>query len=119
MKDVCMNNKSKLSFTSKVLLGLLAIVVITGLGAVAYAAAPESTDNQSVLLSAQPIRLFNPFTLQREPVSVTPRGNSEKEEEGQGMSVGSILLANLRGSPRPPIRIPYRPALRSPYRPPL
>jgi len=117
MKGIDMNNKSKLSITSKVMFGVLAFVIITGLGAVAYAAG--DTDDKSVSLSGKPIRIFDPYKLKSEPVSVIPKGTTEKENEEQDENVSGILLFNLRGNGRPPVRIPYRPALRSPYRPPL
>jgi len=118
MKNIGINNRSKLSLTSKVLFGALAIVVITGLGAVAYAA--DDMGNEIISLSGgQQIRLFNPFTLQSEPLAATPTVNSEKEQEDQEASVGSIFLFDVSNNARSPVRIPYRPELRSPYRPPL
>jgi len=107
MRMLAGSNKSKFNAVSKILLGTLALVVVSGLVAVTHAA-PDST-TKGLLLGE--LSLFNPFTLQSTSISATENG---------GGTEGDLVPILLFGTTsRPPIRIPYRPALRSPFRPPL
>ena len=106
------NEKGKISLSSKVLLGALALAVIVGLGSAAYGAS-DNTDNKTNVLLLKQMSIFDPFTLKSTRVTVTR--SESKNESDPGLD---ILLAEMIYA-RPAIRIPYRPALRSPFRPPL
>lgn len=103
---VIKSNKSKFSAVSKILLGTLVLVVVSGFVAVTHAV-PDST-TKDLLLGE--LSLFNPFTLELMSISASESGT-------EGDPGPMVLLIGT--SSRPPIRIPYRPSLRSPFRPPL
>lgn len=106
MSEICKSNKkSKVRFWRGILLGVLALVVLAGLGTAGYAAASVSS---SQALEPDQISIFDPFMLSSTIVTI-------EESSGSGsVYSGRILLSDL-----PVIRIPYRPVLRSPFRPPL
>ena len=114
------NDRSR--FETRILLGVLVIVVIVGFGATTYTASGAERDR----LSSGRLRYFDPFELATiyldVPESAPIVGIASPPETEPSLRVmrASPVLNNPSGLPtQSPIIIPYRPTIRSPFRPPL
>ena len=97
------SKRSRLSTKCTVLLAVVAVAILTGLGATAYA---QDGNTTSKILPSERTGLFDPFTL-----SVIVPAESGSGSPGSGSAVPLTV--------RPSIRIPVRPAFRTSFRPPL
>jgi len=106
VSEICKSHKkSKVRFWRGILLGVLALAVLTGLGTAGHAAA---SGNSPQALEPDQMSIFDPFMLISNIVTVKESSSS-----------GSVYSGSTLLSDQPVIRIPSRPVLRSPFRPPM